>query len=155
MIYGRRYANRTKVSSDRSQAEIQRILKRYGASGYIYGWQGDKAVIGFEMKKRRVKFVLPLPKKDDFATSDAGRERCATAQEKAWEYASRQCWRALALSIKAKLETVESGIAVFEQEFLAYLEVPGTGKTYGDMAIPAIDDVYAKKGMPPLIELKS
>lgn len=151
MKYGRRYASRTGVSTDKSQAEIQKILRRYEATGFALAWQGGKAVILFEMKKRQIKFVLPLPDKEDYAVSDAGRPRSHEAHEKAYELASRQRWRALALSMKAKLETVESGIAVFEEEFLAYMVIPGSGKTYGEMAVPQIDDVYAQKALPPLI----
>lgn len=151
MRYGRRYASRTGVSTDRSQAEIQKILRRYGATGFVMGQQGVKAVIMFEMRSRQIKFVLPLPNRDKFSTSEAGRPRSSQAQDKAYELASRQCWRALALSMKAKLETVESGIAIFEEEFLAYLVIPGSGKTYGQLAVPQIDDVYSKRAAPPLI----
>jgi hypothetical protein len=41
-----RYAAETTVASDRSRAEIERILERYGASSFMYGWQGVKGSYG-------------------------------------------------------------------------------------------------------------
>ncbi len=49
--------------------------------------------------------------------------------------------RWLALVIKAKLEAVESGITMFEEEFLAHIVLPD-GKTAGEHVIPAIESSY-------------
>lgn len=40
-----RYANTTTVSVSKSKAEIEDILHRYGASGFMSGWLDDKAMI--------------------------------------------------------------------------------------------------------------
>jgi hypothetical protein len=32
------FAEKTTVSSDKSRAEIERTLSRYGASSFMYGW---------------------------------------------------------------------------------------------------------------------
>lgn len=40
------YAAKTGVAPDRSRAEIERTLSRYGASQFYYGWDGDRAVVG-------------------------------------------------------------------------------------------------------------
>ena len=55
------YAENTQVAPDRSRAEIERTLARYGASSFMYGWEASQAVLGFVADDRRVKFVLPLP----------------------------------------------------------------------------------------------
>ena len=55
-----RYAEKTTVSSSRSRAEIEDTLMRYGATGFLSGQAPDKAIIAFEAKGRRIKFVLPL-----------------------------------------------------------------------------------------------
>jgi hypothetical protein len=57
------YATSTKVGSDRSIAEIERTLMRYGARGFMYGRDEDRgaAVIAFKANDRQVRFVLPLP----------------------------------------------------------------------------------------------
>ena len=38
------YASTTRAP-DRSRAEIEKILERYGATSFAYGWSGDIAVI--------------------------------------------------------------------------------------------------------------
>ena len=55
--------------------------------------------------------------------------RTPDAALKEWEQAVRQRWRALALVIKAKLESVESGIETTEQAFLANVVVMADGFT--------------------------
>jgi hypothetical protein len=66
------------------------------------------------------------------------------------EVARRQRWRALALAIKAKLEAVESGIATFEEEFMAYIVLPD-GQTVGEFLSPQIEAAYSSGRMPPLL----
>jgi hypothetical protein len=106
-----RYAEQTQVPVDRSKAEIERLLQRYGATEFVHGWKADRAIVQFKMKERYVRFVLPLPEIGEFTKTETGRARKAGtgAVTSAWEQACRQRWRALALSIKAKLESVESG----------------------------------------------
>lgn len=43
-----KYAEQTSVRADRSRAEIERTLQRYGASSFAYGWQGNEATIMFD-----------------------------------------------------------------------------------------------------------
>lgn len=148
-----RYAAQTEVSSDRSRAEIEHTLKRYGATGFIYGWMGTSAAVGFTMKNRQIKFLLPMPDVDskEFRLTPTGRTRRNQDHvEEAYEQAVRQRWRALSLAIKAKLEAVESGIATFETEFMAQIVLPN-GKTMGDVYIPQIDHAYKNNTMPPLL----
>lgn len=148
-----RYAEKTVVGSDKSRAEIEKTLTRYGATGFMYGWQQGNAIIAFEMMARRVKFMLPLPdrKAKEFThTPNRGTLRSPQQQEEAYEQSVRQRWRALALVIKAKLEAVESGITVFEDEFLAHIVLPD-GKTVGDFMRPQIDAAYTHGSMPALI----
>lgn len=42
------------------------------------------------------------------------------------------------LVVKAKLEACESGIAVFEEEFLSYIVDEQTDRTVGDVLVPRI-----------------
>lgn len=46
-----RYAADTSVSVERSKAEIEKTLTRYGASAFAYGWEGDEAMIQFRAAK--------------------------------------------------------------------------------------------------------
>lgn len=142
-----RYASKTSVSVERSRAEIESTLVRYGASQFMYGWNDQGAMIAFVVepepgKRRQVRFVLPLPSRDlrDFTHHSRGR-RTAEASEQLWEQACRQRWRALLLVVKAKLEAVESGIATFEDEFLAYIMLPDGG-TVSDWIVPQLEAAY-------------
>lgn len=148
-----RYASNTEVPADRTRAEIEHVLTRYGATRFAYGWQGNTAVILFEMGNRRIRFNLPLPDKDadEFRLTPAGRRRRSDAEaERAWEQTTRANWRALLLAIKAKLEAVEVGITSFEDEFLAHIVLPGGG-TVGEHMKPQIEQAYLTGRMPALL----
>ena len=128
-----RYAEKTSVSSDKSRAEIEATLRRYGADQFHYGWTEQGAMIAFRAYGRSVKFLLPMPDHtaDEFTkTPGRGLTRHPDDALKAYEQAVRQRWRALTLCIKAKLEAVEAGIVTFDDEFLAHFLLPG-GQTIG------------------------
>ena len=146
-----RYAQHTSVSSEKSKAEIERLLTRYGATSFASGWQNDQAVIQFHMHERRIKFILPLPSKTakEFTHSKRGlRDEGKSYQ--LWEQATRQKWRALALIVKAKMETVESGISEFEDEFMSNIVMPD-GKTVAEHARPMIAAAYKSGKVPALL----
>lgn len=151
-----KYAADTSVSAEKSRSEIERVLARYGAGSFMYGWDGDRAIIAFQMGEafnhRQVRFVLVMPERSQFAwTPSAHRRRTTAQQEAAWEQATRQRWRALALVVKAKLEAVESGIASFDQEFLAHILLPD-GQTVGEWIAPGLDRAYIEKSMPGMLQ---
>lgn len=145
------YARNTQVSAERSRAEIERTLRRYGASTFGYANKEGAAMVEFTIGNRRIRFILPMPSMSDesYTHNSRGRARATDAAIKLWEQATRQKWRALALVVKAKLEAVESGITTLEQEFLAHIVIPG-GKTVGDVFIPRIQQAYATGKVPAL-----
>lgn len=143
-----RYAEKTKVPTDRSKAEIERTLKRYGAEGFYYGWRGKTAILGFQAVDRHIQFKIDIPEADEFAKTPKGRRRASNPRDTAHAQAIRQRWRALALTIKAKLEAIESGISTFEQEFLAFIVLPD-GKRVIDHVLPTIESAY-KTGQIPV-----
>lgn len=145
-----RYAQNTDVTVEKSRAEIERTLARYGADQFAYGWDVSGAVVQFRANERLVRFVLPLPARDaeEFVFTPARRTRRQPAQiEAAWEQACRQRWRALNLAILAKLEAVEAGISEFEDEFLANIVLPD-GSTAGEWLSPQIAEAYRTGVMP-------
>lgn len=148
------YAADTNVSVDKSRSEIERILVRYGATSFAYGWQGDRAVIQFTAEDRQIRFELPLPARTErrFTHTPTGLKRPDAAVAKEWEQGCRQRWRALVLCIKAKLEAIESGISTFEQEWLAWVVLPD-GRTVGDHVQPAIAGAYETGAVGPLLAL--
>lgn len=147
-----RYAAKTEVSSSKSRDEIEKILVRYGAGQFIYGWDQDRAVVGFTMADRQVKFILPMPDRNsrEITHTPTGKTREENAQIKEYEQLVKQKWRALSLVIKAKLEAVESGITEFEDEFLAHIVLPG-GETVGTFMKPQIKKAYLSGTMPKLL----
>lgn len=147
------YAQNTEVSVDKSKAEIERILARYGASDFGYMWSdhGTRVRILFRLENRNIRFDLPMPPKKDFEYTETGKPRkYQDTIDKAWEQACRQRWRALVLVIKAKLEAIESGITTFADEFLAATLLTD-GRTVGEWAGPQVEHTYQTGEMPPLL----
>ena len=144
-----RYAAQTHVPVDRSKAEIERILVRYGADQFIAGWREGGATVAFRMANRLIRFNVPTPAPSErsFVKTETGRSRSPGQARLAWEQACRQRWRALALAIKAKLEAVESGIVTFDEEFLPYIVLPN-GQTIAQMMVPQIQAGYEKGQIP-------
>lgn len=145
------YAKGTSVSVEKSRAEIETILQRYGATHFAYMVGPGKATIGFQAKDRRVRFDLPLPSVDakEFARDGRGTVRTQIKRYEVWEQACRERWRALSLCIKAKLESVESRIETFESAFMAHIVMPN-GQTIGEIAVPRIAQIYAGSDVPLL-----
>ncbi|WAJ27159.1 hypothetical protein [Antarcticirhabdus aurantiaca] len=146
------YAETTSVSVEKSEAEIKAMLRKAGATSLMSAEEPGNAVVAFEMQGRRILFRLPLPARDDKRFANDGRQRLRPADKRAaaWEQACRSRWRGLMLCIKAKLESVESGIETFETAFLAHVMLPD-GSTVGDYAKPAIALAYETETMPPLL----
>jgi hypothetical protein len=137
------YAANTTVPIDRSKAEIERVLTKYGATSFGYMTQGTRAIVMFEAHHRQIRFTLPMPdpKDDSYRRTPSGRMRQGESASSAYEQEMRRRWRALTLAIKAKLEAVDTGITEFEQEFLAHIVLPGN-KTVGEMIMPSIEEAY-------------
>ena len=49
-----RFAADTQVPVDRSKAEIERLVQRYGADEMASGWREGKAMIQFKMNERHI-----------------------------------------------------------------------------------------------------
>jgi hypothetical protein len=154
-----KFAETTDVPVERSQAEIQRTIQRYGASSFMTGYQGRRAIVAFESHGKRVRFDLQLPDpKDEEFTKGRINQHSSTLTdrppEKAaalWEQACRQRWRALLLLIKAKLEAVEAGITTFEEEMLSHIVMPD-GRTVSETIVPGLEKAITEGGkLPPLL----
>jgi hypothetical protein len=141
------YAENTSVPVERSRAEIEQLLRRYGADQFLSGWDVCGAMIGFQAQGRQIRLYLPNPIPEEFNQTPTGRRRNPADARRASEQEHRRRWRALALVIKAKLEAVASGITTFEQEFLAHVVLPD-GSTVGQWATPQLERSYADGSMP-------
>ena len=126
-----KYAEGTTVSVLTSRLEVEKIILRYAGQGaeFAYMQRDGSADVVFAANGRRVRFTLPLPtmeeaKKGAKKRGDWG-DVLDVGRRQAWvEKESMRRWRCLVLAIKAKLEVVESGIATFEEEFLAHIVNP-------------------------------
>jgi hypothetical protein len=130
-----RFAEDTKVPITKTRDEIERTLARFGADRFAYFSESGKAIVLFEAQGRRIRFDLPLPEMGSIEKN--GREH-------------RRCWRALLLSIKAKLSSVESKIETFEEAFLAHVVMPD-GQTVGQHTRARIAHVYQGGEMQALL----
>jgi len=124
-----KYANRTRVPTDKTRTEIERAVKRYGATGFVSGWQGENVRIEFLCRDRHIRMIMTEPGVDQ---------------------AKRQKWRALLLLVKAKLEAVDAKIATFEEAFLADIVMPD-GRTVWEATREPIKVAYQGGPMPILL----
>lgn len=147
-----KYAKTTSVSVEKTKVEIEQTLKKYGAYGFAYATQNNQALIMFEAHGKRIRFILNLPDFEAFKyTPSRNMTRSSESQIAEHEQACRSTWRALLLIIKAKLESVESGISMFEEEFLANIVLPNN-QTVSQYLIPQLNQSYSTNSLPPMID---
>src|SRR5947209_6299556 len=108
-----KYAEGTTVDADRSRVDIETTLRKQRAKRFISAWDVDGlvAIIQFELSGRRMKFSIPLPdpQAKEFVETPTGQWlRTENQAREAYEKEVRRRWRALLLTIKAKLESVAS-----------------------------------------------
>lgn len=139
------YAANTSVSIDRSQAEIKKILTKYGATSFAFAEGKGNAMLMFELKNRRICFKLPM------LTPPS--PNATQASIKTYDQVCRSRWRSLVLGIKAKLECVNSEITTLENEFMAHIVMPN-GQVFGEWAVPQIESSYQTNAMPPLLGMR-
>lgn len=150
------YAETTTVPVEKSRVEIEKLLKKFKCTQFVVGSDSElrQAMVQFKAENRIIRFQVSLPDPDDKQFTAHPRynwQRRTSGQiESAVAQAERQKWRALFLVIKAKLESVESKIATFEEEFLAHIVMPND-RTVGDMVLPLIDRAYTSGQMPKLL----
>lgn len=154
------YAQGTTVSVERSKAEIERTLTKFGASQFVTGWDDrhGKAFVQFDMNDRRIRFVITVPDKESFRFymrkngwgGENKKERTESQMRSFQDQEMRRRWRALGLVVKAKLEAVETGISEFQEEFLAHIVMRG-GKTIGETLLPQLDEIANSGKLPRML----
>ena len=148
-----RYATGTTVSPEKSRVEVEQLLKRHGATGFMYGWDDTETCeqVLCRIEGIMLKFVVAQPDLEAYRYTETGRERDDKAAQKAADAEYRRRWRALLLLVKAKLEAIEAGLTSIRKEFLADILLPDN-TTMGQWSHEQIDNVY-KNGanLPPLL----
>jgi hypothetical protein len=126
------FAKGTVVPVERTRAEIEKTIMNYGADEFSSAFMNGQAAIQFRVKERRVRFVLDLPSQEWARGEIMSRKRPrwydrrnipANILAPLVDAEHRRRWRCLLLAIKAKLEIVDSGIATFDEEFLAHIVI--------------------------------
>jgi len=118
------FAEGTTVPVGKTRGEIEALVSKHGATRFASGWTEDaRAAISFAMRGRLVRFVLALPTEAEARARRGRYHRSLNDGQRAkWiEDETRRRWRCLLLALRAKLEVVESGIATFDEEFLAHV----------------------------------
>jgi hypothetical protein len=130
------YAQYTEVPVSKTRAEIERLLETAKAKQYGTAVDYDSltARVQFRLHDRIVRFTVSLPDRHKL-----GETRFARAE--------RQRWRALLLVLKAKIESIQSGIETFDQAFLAQIVMPNDA-TVSDLLAPQIAAAYQTGRMP-------
>ena len=131
------YAEGTTVPVEKSIAEIVALVKRAGADRVAQYEEPERFTIQFAMEGRQVRFRVGLPTAADMPSRDGRGSMLSNAQRIARaQQAHRQKARALLLVIKAKLESVTSGVETFEQAFLPNVVMADGATVYDRIAAP-------------------
>lgn len=125
------YAARTDVPLDQSIAQIVKLLRKAGADRIAQAEEPGRIAVQCFLNDRLLRFAIGLP--------DGPQAR-------------RQRGRALLLVIKAKIESIESGVETFDEAFLANIVTPD-GRTIAQWAVPQIERAYAEGKMPTQLML--
>lgn len=143
------YASGTSVPVERSMAELEKLLKDKGAQQFYRGFDEQRAIVGFKLGDRLIKFELPLPTLPDWDAKKGHRYGKEAAMRRV-EQQTREKWRALVLSVKAKLVGVEAGVESLEEAFLAHVVTPNGQTVYEHVRAPLADG-YSTGTMPRLL----
>lgn len=134
-----KYAKNTTVEVSRTKVQVQDLLINYGIDEFFFGTSSRGDGIGFKYKGKVFKHNVPMPSPNDYRT-DSG-----------YKQAVRQRWRIFYMSLKMKLEEIQSGGITFEDQFLAMMALPD-GTTVGDfMRMPENIARLQKSEMPKLL----
>jgi hypothetical protein len=144
------YAEKTEVAFEKSIGEIVGLVRKHGAEQIGQMENPGDFTIGFRLADRLMRFRIVFPSINDMPTHDGRRQPLSAAQRRErLEQWKRQRARALMLVIRAKLESVESGIETLEEAFLANV-VMADGKTMYERVAGPIALEY-ETGRPALL----
>jgi len=149
------YAAKTTVDVTKTKMEIEKLLTKQGATGFMIGWVGGLESVAFELDSLRIRFSFPEVTEGDVAHDSLGRPRSSAnlkggTVKTAMEQFHRTRWRELLLLIRAKLVAVESGIVTVESEFHSNIILPD-GRTFGEWSAPYLKNAYLTGELPPML----
>ena len=152
-----RYAENSRVPVDRSKAEIERLVMRYGADQFVRGSSLNPRAeaVAFKIHGWNIKLEIPMPDPEDkrYKLTPTGKARTEEIWHAEYEKEIRRRWRALVLLVKAQLEAIELGIITLEEAFFANIVVPG-GQRLIEAVKPKLDQAYKSGQARNLLEFK-
>lgn len=121
-----KFAQGTDVPPEKTQMQIQKMLRDQGCQGVMMGYESDRAFIGFVNHSVQVRLFCPLVQRDS---------------------ENRRRWRVMRIVLQSKFEVISCGIKTFEEEFFADIVMPD-GRTVAQAALPAVTKAISSGVMP-------
>lgn len=150
------YAEGTSVSVEKSMNEIAAFVKKAGAVRVGQMEDLDALAVQFFLNDRMLRFRVSIPTADEIPARDHGNNRnidlSMAAREKKAEAIRKQRARALFLVIKAKLESVESGVETFDEAFLPNIVMSDGATVWDRVSTNLAIEYQSGKPMPFLLE---
>lgn len=122
----------TGVPVMRSQSELERILRRYGATGFGVSSDYDLGIVRVSFRvpdvpggATVVPVRLEISIEDVFAAMNGQRHSGKANRGKQWEQAERVAWRHLVVWVDAALSAASAGMQKMSEAFLAHVLVHG------------------------------
>lgn len=144
-----KYAADTTVSIARSVQELERIVVKYGATGFGYGTDSvtGRSQVMFRIADRAIRFEIKTPDPGEFRLTPALRTRTPLQQQRMAAEEHKRRWRGLVRVVSGLLVGVAEGIISLSDAFLPYTVIPG-GQTFGEWAAPQLDYAAASGQLP-------
>ena len=141
------YAEGTLVPVQRTINELDALLARFGAGGFIYGRDEEQGIsaVAFKLNGRQVRFTVALPSSADYMRSPTGRPRSPSSAAQVADAELRRRWRVKVMLVKALLVAVAEGGLSMDEAFLPHVVLAG-GRTVAEWATPQLNGGAAELG---------
>lgn len=130
----------TNVEVERTQMELAKMLRAYGADQFGFSEAPEQAELGFRKGTLAVRMRVPIkPMTEEAARAWARSRRSSMDKAVAGrrEQEARRVWRVLYWLVKSRMEAIEAGVETFEQAFLAHLLDPRSDLTVYEAMVDA------------------
>lgn len=148
----------TSTPVNNSKAEVERILRRYGADGLSIAQDYGRGmvIVSFlvpnspERGAPIVPIKLPVDMRRVYDKLNSANVKCTTEaikrdDPKGWAQAERVAWRNLVLWIDAALSAATAGLQTITEAFFAHAILSGDGRRAIDVA-EAGEPIYRQLG---------
>jgi len=144
------FASKTDVPVEKTRIEIEKMLRSYGASGFVIGWHQDRQQIGFVIEGLQIRFTFDTPTEDDCLKRADGSMLPKSQLQGSLAQAERTLWREIHRMIQGKLIAAFSPYRTVYEEFHADI-VLSNGQTFSEWSKPLYRRMLEQSSMPPLL----